>query len=39
MLKRFNEINGFPYDDRNHIIFDIDTMLNKTKLKMITAIR
>jgi len=39
MLKRFNEINGLPDDDRNHIIYAIDAMLNNAKLKTLTATR
>jgi hypothetical protein len=39
MLKRFNDINGLPDDDRNHIIYAIDAMLNNAKLRTLTATR
>lgn len=39
MLKRFNDINGIPDDDHNHIIYTIDAMLNNAKLKTLTATR
>lgn len=37
MLKRFNEIVGLPDDDKNHIIYTIDAMLNNAKLKTLST--
>lgn len=39
MLKRFNDINGLSDDDRKHILYTIDAMLNNAKLKTLTATR
>jgi len=39
MLCRFNDINSFPEDDKDHIIYTLDTMINNVKLKTITQYR
>ena len=33
MLKRFEDINNIPPDDREHILFAIDAMIKSVKLK------
>lgn len=39
MLRRFNDINGFPDADKGHIIYTLDAMINSVKLKTITQHR
>ncbi|HQB28796.1 MAG: helix-turn-helix domain-containing protein [Bacteroidales bacterium] len=39
MLRRFNDINSFPEDDKSHIIYTLDAMINNVKLKTITQHR
>jgi len=39
MFRRFNDINSFPEDDKSHIIYTLDAMINSVKLKTITQHR
>jgi transcriptional regulator with XRE-family HTH domain len=36
MLRRFNDFNRFPENDKSHIIYTLDAMINSVKLKTIT---
>lgn len=33
MLKRLNDIAKFPEQDKNHILYTLDAMINNAKLK------
>lgn len=35
MLKRLNDITKFSNDDKNHILYTLDAMINSVKLKSI----
>lgn len=35
MLKRLNDITKFSNDDKNHILYTLDAMINNVKLKSI----
>lgn len=39
MLRRLNDINSFTEDDKSHIIYTLDAMINSVKLKTITQHR
>lgn len=36
MLKRLNDIQGFPEKEREHILYTIDALIKSAKLKTIT---
>ncbi len=37
MLKRLNDIEDMSEDDRQHVLFTIDALIQKVKIKRITA--